>query len=339
MDMEKLLEECENAYRSHDFKRLLKLSDEILREDSQNQIAIGYKSISYCFLNQPKDALELLGKAIKLYPNNYHYKNNAAMAYYMLGEYEKSLKCCDEGLKIKKFDWLCENRIKALLKLGRIDDAIDCYENSPTFIEICDLMIEAGKYAEAFNYCLEEDLDDFESIIDRIKEKDTRAIGEYYISWIDRIRFRYNTRFCPDCGGELIPILWGYPSSDMLQKAEREEIFLGGCCLPPNSPNYHCKNCDHEFRLGFMGLHIECDDYKLHEYIKYKIRQLHSNLMQDSVMFVRSTEELKKELNGFGDGEFDAFINRLIEIDYLYQPSEGYIKITGYDDLKCRSWR
>ena len=36
------------------------------------------------------------------------------MAYYDLGEYEKSLKCCDEGLKIKNFDWLYENKIKAL---------------------------------------------------------------------------------------------------------------------------------------------------------------------------------------------------------------------------------
>lgn len=333
MIIQDLLEKCEDAYECNDFKRLLKLSDEVLGIDSKNQIAIGYKSISYCFLNQPNDALKLLKKAIGLYPNNYYYKNNAAIAYYELGEYEKSLKCCNEGLNIKNFDWLYENKIKALLKLDRVDEAIECYENSPILTEIYDLMIEAGKFSEAFRYCLDEDLDDFASIIDKIKEENAQAVGEYYISWIGKIKFRYNTRFCPDCGGELIPIVWGYPNPEMFQKAERGEIFLGGCVLPPNNPNYHCKNCDNEFLLGYRGLQIECEDHKLYEYVKYKIRQLHSNLLNNSSVFVRSIDGMKKELKGFVDDEFDLFINHLIEIDYLYQPREGYIKLVGFEDL------
>jgi len=334
MTIPDLLEKCENACQNEDFKRLIKLCDEVLRIDSKNQIALGYKSISYCFLNRPTDALELLKKAIEMYPDNYYFKNNAAIAYYELGEYEKSLKCCDEGLKIKDFDWLCENKIKALLKLDRIDEAIECYENSPSFIEIYDLMFEAGKYKEALRYCLDEYVDDFELIVDRIKEKDNRAVGEYYLSWIYKIRFKHDTRSCPDCGGELLPIVWGYPNSAMLQREERGEIFLGGCCLPPNSPNYHCMNCGNEFELGFKGLQIECEDYRLHEYIEYKISQLHSHLRDYSFVHVRSVDGLEKDLQGFGDGEFEALINHLIEIDYLYQPREGYVKLVGFDDVK-----
>ena len=335
MTIQDLLDKCEKAYFQDDFKRLLKLSDEVLSIDSKNQIAIGYKSISLCFLNQPKKALEILQKAIELYPNNYYLKNNEAIAYYELGDYENSLKCCEEGLKIKDFDWLCENKIKALLKLDRVGEALELYENSSTYIEMEELMFEAGKYGEALRFCLDEDLDEFESMVDRIKQKDPQAVGEYYMSWIGKIKFKYDIRSCPDCGGDLIPIVWGYPNQVMFQREERGEIFLGGCCLPPNSPNYHCRNCNNEFLLGFKGLQIECEDYKLHEYIEYKIRQLHSNLRDYSFVFVRSIDELKKDLHGFVDGELEALINHLIEIDYLYQPREGYVKLVGFDDMNA----
>ena len=335
MNIQDLLDKCEITYLIRDFKKLIKLSDEILKKDQDNPIAISYKSISYCFLNQPKKALELLKQANKVHPNNYYHKNISAMAYYDLGEYEKSLKCCDEGLKIKNFDWLYENKIKALLKLDMIDEAFECYENAPFNIEIIDLLIDAGKYSETLKYCLNEDLDNFESIVDQIKEKDTQEVGEYYISWIYKIKSKSNIRVCPECGGELIPIIWGYPNPRILEKAEREEVFLGGCVIPINNPDYHCKNCESEFDLGCEGLHIECEDYNLREYIEYKIKELTSKLKIPSEVAIKSPVTLKKELKGFDDKEFNEFINHLKDLDYIYEPCEGYIKLVGYDDLKC----
>ena len=335
MTIQDLLDKCEYAYMDRDFKKLIELCDEVFKKDQDNQIAISYKSISYCFLNQPQKALEILKEAVKLYPNNYYHKNISAMVYYDLGQYEKSLKCCEEGLKIKDFDWLYENKIKALLRLDRINEAMDCYENEPLNIEITDLLIETGKYSEALKYCLEEDLDNYESIIDKIKEKNTNEVGDYYISWIYKIKSKSNIRFCPECGGELIPIVWGFPHEGLLRKAERDEIFLGGCCIPPNPPNYHCKKCDKEFDLGIEGLHIECEDYQLYGYIEYKIKELISLLRGKSLVVIRSLDTLKKELKGFDDKEFNAFIKHLIELDCLYVPREGYIKLVGYDDFRC----
>ena len=335
MTIQDLLNKCEWAYDEKDFNKLIGLCDEVFKKDSDNPIAISYKSISYCFLNQPEKTLEILKEASKLHPNNYYHKNISAMAYYDLGEYEKSLKCCEEGLKINEFDWLYENKIKALLKLDRIDEAMDCYENGPWNVEITDLLIETGKYSQALKYCLEEDLDEYESTIDKIKEKDTAEVGDYYISWIYNIKSKFNIRFCPDCGGELIPIVWGFPHDGLLKKAELDEIFLGGCCIPPNPANYHCKKCDREFDLGVEGLQIECEDYKLYEYIEYKIKELTSILKGNSIVFIRSQDSLKKELKGFDDKEFDTFIKHLKDLDYIYEPREGYIKLTGYDDLKC----
>ena len=335
MNLKDQLSECEKLYRIEDFKELLRKSDEILEEHPENQSALGYKGISHCFLDEYDKALEILNKGVELYPKNYYLKNNLAMVYYDLGEYEKSLKLCEEGLMIKGFDWLYVNKIKALLKLDRVDEAIECYENSGADIEICNLMIECGKYAEAFSYCLDEDLDDFCKIIDRIKEANTQEIGDYYISWIYKIKFKSDIRNCPDCGGKLIPIVWGYPNQKLLKKAERGEVFLGGCELPPNYPNYHCVNCNEEFYLGCEGLHIECDDDKLNDYIKHKIKQLTSKLKNSSTVFIRSLDALKMELKGFGDEEFDAFISHLKDLEYVCEPREGYIMLVGFDDLKC----
>ena len=110
MNKEDLLDECHGAYFEHDFERLIELCDEILKTDPENQNAIGYKGIAYCFSNQNEKALEILKNGIRLHPDNYYINNNIAMVYYDLGDYEKSLKYCEKGLEIKDFDWLRENK-------------------------------------------------------------------------------------------------------------------------------------------------------------------------------------------------------------------------------------
>ena len=333
MNLKEQLKKCDKVYELRDYKALLKLSDEILERYPDNQTAIGYKGISHCFLGQYDEAKNTLEKAIERHPKNFYLKNNLAMVYYDLGEYEKSLKLCEEGLKISDFEWLYENKIKALLKLERLDEAIECYENAPHSLDICDLLTEAGECSLALKYCLDED--DFEPLIDKIKEKNADELGDYYISWIYKIKSKSDVRLCSECGGELIPIVWGLPHDRLLKRAARDEIFLGGCCLPPNPPNYHCKKCGKEFDLGIEGLRIECDDNKLYMYIEYKIKELISLLRGNSLVVIRSLDTLKSELEGYDDDEFDAFIKHLIELDCLCQPREGYIKLVGYDDFRC----
>lgn len=336
MTKKDLITKCKDSYYEKDYEKLLKLSSEVLKTDSDNEIAMSFKASAYCFLNQPEKALKIMDKGIKIYPDNYYYKNICAMAYYDLGDYEKSLKYCNQGLKINSFSWLYENKIKALLKLNFIDEAFECFENQPFFLDVCDLLIETGKYNQAFKYCLEDDSDDFESIIDKIKKSDASQVGQYYKSWIYKIKSKSNIRYCPECGGELIPIIWGYPLPDQLEKAEKGELCLGGCCIPLNcNDNYHCKNCNNNFDLGCEGLHIECRDGMLSQYIEYKIRQLTSELKINSTVFIKSIKNLQKEMDFSDDEEYMEFINHLKNLDYIYEPAEGYIKLVGYDDLKC----
>ena len=54
-------------------------------------------------------------------------------------------------------------------------------------------------------------------------------------------------KYCPRCGNELLPIVYGMPGPEMLKKAERGEIYLGGCLITPDNPKYYCDACDKEF--------------------------------------------------------------------------------------------
>ena len=323
MTIDELLQKCETEYYFMNYETLIELCDEILKRDPENQAALGYKSVGFCFTNQPEKALELLKNARKKYPNNYYFLNNSAMAYYDLGEYEKSLQCCEEGLKIKEFGWLCDNKLKALIRLERIDEAVEFWQNSASSDDLPDIFIECGKYSHAFKYCLDEYY--FKDTIDRIKQFDTDAVGDYYMSWIYTIKFRYDTESCPDCGGRLIPIMWGYPRPEMLEMANRGEVFLGGCVLPMSIPNYHCTVCGHEFRLGHEGLHIECDDVKLMDYAESKIDWLICMLNEDSNG--KSLSELREKMSCLKSDEFEAFISHLVEIGYLSCGLDGDLEL------------
>ena len=48
---------------------------------------------------------------------------------------------------------------------------------------------------------------------------------------------------CPECGSEnSIPIVYGRPGTELLEKAERGEVWLGGCV--PEDYHYYCKDCE-----------------------------------------------------------------------------------------------
>ena len=54
---------------------------------------------------------------------------------------------------------------------------------------------------------------------------------------------------CPKCGSQdaVIPIGYGYPSSEMSEAAERGEIQLGGCCIGDIDPRFACRRCHIRF--------------------------------------------------------------------------------------------
>ncbi|MEJ6001319.1 hypothetical protein [Paucibacter soli] len=53
---------------------------------------------------------------------------------------------------------------------------------------------------------------------------------------------------CPACGKPSgVNILFGFPSPEAMDAAERGEIALGGCCLPCEPVHHRCLDCGHEW--------------------------------------------------------------------------------------------
>src|SRR5262245_25742174 len=59
----------------------------------------------------------------------------------------------------------------------------------------------------------------------------------------ERSEVAKGTALCPACGGRLVPILYGLPSPEGFDAAERGEVALGGCTVTGNNPQLRCASC------------------------------------------------------------------------------------------------
>lgn len=49
---------------------------------------------------------------------------------------------------------------------------------------------------------------------------------------------------CPSCSStDARRIVYGYPTAETFEAAERGEIELGGCVIGEESPDYVCRGC------------------------------------------------------------------------------------------------
>jgi len=66
---------------------------------------------------------------------------------------------------------------------------------------------------------------------------------------------------CPICNERMVKIVYGMPDVDVWEKAEKREIFIGGCCIDEDSPNYHCYKCRKSFSKDLKNYIDENDDW------------------------------------------------------------------------------
>jgi tetratricopeptide (TPR) repeat protein len=177
MSLQDLLNECDELYGKEDYEGLLVKSEEVLEEFPDNPNAIGYKGFALYAFGRDSEALEVLKKGVGLYPDNHYLKSNLALVYYAMGEYETSLKLCDEGLEIKDFDAFFTTKFKCLVKLGMIDEAIDFNEAFGEHLALPVIFLEDDMRAHELDYysrILERNPDDFEATekIEFLKKND-----------------------------------------------------------------------------------------------------------------------------------------------------------------------
>ena len=54
---------------------------------------------------------------------------------------------------------------------------------------------------------------------------------------------------CPKCGSsEYIPIIYGKPNDELIEKAENGEVVLGGCIVTPDRNLFRCKECGTDYK-------------------------------------------------------------------------------------------
>ena len=53
---------------------------------------------------------------------------------------------------------------------------------------------------------------------------------------------------CPKCGGKVVKIVYGMPTPELYEQAERKEVVLGGCCINlDGNPQWACVECEQVF--------------------------------------------------------------------------------------------
>lgn len=50
---------------------------------------------------------------------------------------------------------------------------------------------------------------------------------------------------CPGCSSHMSPqpVVYGYPSIELVDAAERGDVFLGGCVVYRDFPSHRCPTC------------------------------------------------------------------------------------------------
>ncbi len=53
------------------------------------------------------------------------------------------------------------------------------------------------------------------------------------------------TSSCPVCGGDGLEIIYGFPTQELFEAAQRGEVALGGCIVGGEMPTTECRSCNH----------------------------------------------------------------------------------------------
>lgn len=68
-----------------------------------------------------------------------------------------------------------------------------------------------------------------------------------YFSIVNTPKRKSKKIICPECKGKLLDIVYGMPGPELFEKAEKQEVYLGGCCIDENNPKYFCPKCHREY--------------------------------------------------------------------------------------------
>ena len=216
-------------------------------------------------------------------------------------DYEKSLNLCNKILELDENNKdALDCKALSLFKLGRYDESLVIYKKmlmeNPTDVNAVDGIKRISK-----SY----DIDPSEYFDDGL-----------HLSWISLIKSK-NDAICPDCGSKLMPLLF-FPSTEMMELDETG--------FDVENHNYYCKNCDWEMFIDILN--IDCENHPIEcAYLYSKLDEITNHIRYNSYSENFSLDELKSKMDYFDEEEFDAFIKKLKEVDYIYEDENGHLRL------------
>lgn len=64
------------------------------------------------------------------------------------------------------------------------------------------------------------------------------------------VKFTHKPETCPQCGGKVVDIVYGEPTSETMETADRGEVILGCCIVTDDSPEWQCITCGQHYKQG-----------------------------------------------------------------------------------------
>lgn len=61
---------------------------------------------------------------------------------------------------------------------------------------------------------------------------------------------------CNTCNTEMIPFAYGFPNTELFDKADAGEVILGGCMVGEYRPTHYCQVCQEQYpanEVEFIG--------------------------------------------------------------------------------------
>lgn len=108
-EKKKLLEEKYNNASSAFFERkyseAVRISDEIIGDDSEYYQAYNIKGIALCYSGKFDEGMQNIDKSLQVKGDYGYARFNKALAYELFGHYEKSLEWYDKALEVEDYVW------------------------------------------------------------------------------------------------------------------------------------------------------------------------------------------------------------------------------------------
>lgn len=264
--------------------------------------------------------------------NNVQLLSTKANIYYSRKRFDEALRTYNRVLKLEDNNDAKNYKFNILMKHHQYKKAYQLLESMNVEYPIVNnnLYTLAEKLLEKRRY--EESLYVYETIFEKIHNIDTinrikyllNKLGNdkklrdcpYYMDWIDLINYKYESDRCPTCKKELTPILYGYPAPETMERADKGEIILGGCCVSFDSPTHFCKHCKKHVHMETYGIDVTNDDIDLASYTRRHIHWISGYIKEhpDNTIAKMEREALTM---GLDHDELVRFIEKLEEIGHI----------------------